>query len=43
MRNLINLNFEEGIKMLKTLENDPHPEIKKAVIDTFKLIENQSN
>ncbi len=43
MRNLMNLNFDEGVKMLKTLENDPHPEIKKAVIDTFKLIENQSN
>jgi hypothetical protein len=42
MRNLINLNFDEGVKMLKTLENDSHPEIKKAVGDTFKLIENQS-
>lgn len=43
MRNLMNLNFEEGLSMLKTLENDPHPEIKKAVRDTFDLIKNQIN
>ena len=40
-KTLITLDFEEGCKSINSLSDDPHPEIRTAVIETKELIHAQ--